>query len=119
MLQYMSQSNSPKQVSPRGSASPTHPHPQISITSSPNPNAYEIRREESDKRITEALKNETDLNHTITEKLKPARKIQSQRKPSSKRMPKIKNDSISLIKEQYKNISEVSGERQSQVLNSS
>jgi hypothetical protein len=59
----------------------------------------EIRREESDKKITEALKNEPEFSNTITEKMKPSNKLSSQRKSSLKRMPKIQNKSISLIKE--------------------
>jgi hypothetical protein len=67
-----------------------------SLTSSPNPVA-EIRREDSDKKITEALKSEPEFSNTITEKMKSSNKLSSQRKSSVKRIPKIQNKSISLI----------------------
>jgi hypothetical protein len=40
----------------------------------------EIRREESDKKITEALKSDPEFSNTITEKMKPSNKLSSQRK---------------------------------------
>ena len=67
----MSNSLSPKQHSPRGN-SPIFA--LNSVTSSPNA-IQEIKREESDKKIVEALKHDAgEFNLTTSEKMRPAKK---------------------------------------------